>query len=200
MTDIIIKEQPGPDDTYRKSQFYEQIVEHAFVSEVLQEVWYGFGETIEVLRSEVDSSGYDVVFECGGVLRHVQLKTSKPDAKVASQKINIALAEKPGGCVVWLVRNEDPNTCRLRLSYLYFGGVAGEPLPSLENFKTAKHTKANAAGVKLERPGIVLVPKSRFRKIATTRNLVENLFGLPRPKPGLLNAETNAGNGLERHD
>ena len=51
------------DDAYLKSLFYEQLVEHVFVSEIHQEAWYYFGETVEVLRSEVDSSGYDVVFE-----------------------------------------------------------------------------------------------------------------------------------------
>jgi hypothetical protein len=28
-------------------------------SEVLQDAWFRFGETVEVLRSEVDASGYD---------------------------------------------------------------------------------------------------------------------------------------------
>ena len=87
------------DDMYLKSSFYEQLVEHVFLSEVLQEVWYRFGKTVEVLRSEVDASGYDVMFDCNGILRHVQLKTSKIDGKTARQKVNLALAEKPSGSV-----------------------------------------------------------------------------------------------------
>jgi hypothetical protein len=166
------------DDTFLKSSFYEQLVEHVFVSEVLQETWYRFGKTIEVLRSEVDASGYDVVFECDGVLRHVQLKTSKPGAKAQSQKVNTALAAKPGGCVVWLIRHEDARSFRMRLSYLYFGGAPGEPLPSLAEFKPAKHTKADSLGVKKIRPAIRVVPKSRFTPLGTTRDLVERLFGL----------------------
>ena len=80
------------EDVSLKSTFYEQLVEHVFVSEVLQEVWYRFGETAEVLRSEIDSSGYDVVLECNGYLRHIQLKATKTNAKASSQKVNIALA------------------------------------------------------------------------------------------------------------
>jgi len=166
------------DDVYLKSQFYEQLVEHVFVSEVLQEAWYYFGTTVEVLRSEVDSSGYDVVFECNGVLRHVQLKTSKPDAKASGQKVNVALAGKPSGCIVWIVRHEDVQTCRMRLSYRFFGGDPGQPLLSLDGFKVATHTKGNAQGVKKERPAIRVVPKSRFTEIETTRELVRKLFGL----------------------
>ena len=92
------------DATFLKSNFYEQLVEHVFISEILQEVWFAFGHTTEVLRSEVDSSGYDIVLECNDVVRHVQLKTSKSDAKRASQNVNIAIARKPSGCIVWLVR------------------------------------------------------------------------------------------------
>ena len=54
-------------DTFLKSSFFEQLVEHVFISELLQEVYYRFGMTVEVLRSEIDASGYDVVFECNGV-------------------------------------------------------------------------------------------------------------------------------------
>ena len=174
------KQKPttASDDAYLKSMFYEQLVEHVFVSEILQEVWYYFGETVEVLRSEVDSSGYDVVFECNGILRHIQLKTSKADAKADGQKVNVALARKPGGCIVWLVPHEGRQTCRMRLSYLFFGGEPGQLLPSLEGFKIAKHTKANAEGVKTERTAVRVVPKSRFEPISSTRELVGRLFGL----------------------
>lgn len=161
-----------------RSRYYEQLVEHVFISEVLQEAWFGFGETVEVLRSEVDSSGYDLVFECNGVLRHVQLKTSKSDAKTRTQKVNVALAQKPSGCVVWIVRNEDPTTGRVRLNYLFFGDDAGTPLPPIDRFRVGKHTKGDSTGVKKDRTAIRLVPRSRFERIDTTRELVERLFGL----------------------
>jgi hypothetical protein len=48
------------DAAFLKSAFIEWLVEHVFISEVLQEAWYSYGRTIEVLRSEVDSSGYDI--------------------------------------------------------------------------------------------------------------------------------------------
>jgi hypothetical protein len=69
-----MSDQPVPttstrhEDQYQKSSFFEQLVEHAFISELLQEVYYRFGRTMEVLRSEIDAAGYDVVFECNGVI------------------------------------------------------------------------------------------------------------------------------------
>jgi hypothetical protein len=169
---------PIADDECLKSTFYEQLVKHVFISEVLQEVWYSFKRTVEVLWSEVDASGYDVVFECNGIMRHVQLKTSKFDAKASGQKVNMALAAKPSGCVVWIFRHEDQSAHRMELSYRFFGESAGKPLPSLQAFKVARHTKGNAQGFKSERTAIRIVPKSRFIPVATTRELVEMLFGL----------------------
>lgn len=167
-----------PESQYLKSSFYEQLVEHVFISEILQESWFGFGKIVEVLRSEVDASGYDLVLECSGIIRHVQLKTSGPKARVASQKVNIRLAEKPGGCVVWVVRHRKEGELRMNLSYRFFGGRSGEPLPALDAFAVAKHTKANAQGVKKERANIRVVPKRHFEVVDTTKALLGKLFAL----------------------
>jgi len=166
------------DDACIKSTFYEQLVEHVFISEVLQEACYYYKKTVEVLRSEVDASGYDVVLECNGVLRHVQLKTSRQKSGTTKQNVNIELANKPSGCIVWIVRSEDIQSYRASLSYLFFGGESGKPLPSLDGFRTGSHTKRNAKGVKKERAAIRVIPKRNFTRIDTTRELVAVLFGL----------------------
>ena len=168
----------APEDAYLKSVFYEQLVEHVFIAEVLQEAWYTFGMTAEVLRSEIDAFGYDLVFECNGKVRHVQLKASKHDAKASGQKVNVALAKKPSGCVVWVFRHEEEDTNRMQLAFRFFGGKAGKPLPSLAGFKVARHTKGNADGEKLERKAIRVVPKREFKKVENIRALVTILFGL----------------------
>lgn len=166
------------EDTFRKSSFFEQLVEHVFISELLQEVYYRFGMTVEVLRSEIDTSGYDIVLECNGIIRHVQLKTSTIHGKTNRQKVNVALAEKPSGCVVWILRAEDSADCRMRLTYRFFGNDAGQPLPSLDDFPIGKHTKGNKDGVKAERPSIRVVNKGQFTTIETTTELAERLFGI----------------------
>lgn len=66
----------------------------------------------------------------------------------------------------------------MKLTYRFFGGEPGKPLGSLEGFKVATHTKANALGVKSQRPAIRVVPKSRFIPVSTTRDLVKRLFGI----------------------
>lgn len=164
--------------TALQSSFYEQLVEHVFISEILQEAWYRHQRTIEVLRSEIDASGYDVVLECNGIIRHVQLKTSAKGGKTAYQNVNVRLSDKPGGCIVWLVREEDPTGCRMRLGYLFFGGLSGERLPPLEGYPIARHTKGDSTGFKRQRLGIRRVPKTASEWIDDTTTLLERLFGI----------------------
>jgi len=163
---------------YQKSTFYEQLIEHAFISELLQEGWFRFGKIIEVLRSEVDSSGYDLVLECNDVIRHVELKTSGLESRRSSQKVNMALAQKPSGCVVWIIREEDESKNRMDLKYLFFGSPPGKPLPSIENLKLAKQTRGDSHGIKKLRPAMRKVPKSKFYKVSGIDELLEKLFGL----------------------
>jgi hypothetical protein len=163
---------PSPGDDFSaeslQSTFCEQMVEHLFVAELLQEAWFRHQQVVEVLRSEVDASGYDLVLECAGVLRHVQLKTSRVEAKTAYQKVSMKLAEKVSGCVILILRDAVAADFRLKLSYLFFGNEAKEPLPSLKDYRVAKHSKGDATGTKKERPSIRLVPKSAFQPISTT--------------------------------
>ncbi len=42
--------------TTRNRCFREKLLEHVFVSELLQEAWLNRHQTVEVLRSEVDAS------------------------------------------------------------------------------------------------------------------------------------------------
>ncbi len=163
---------------YLRSSFYEKLVEHVFIAEVLQEAWFGLNNPIEVLRAEVDASGYDLVLDCKGVIRHVQLKTSATNQR-KPQKVNIALAEKPSGCIVWIIRNENRSTHRMYLTYRFFGGEPKERLPELAGFRTAKHSKGDGQGTKAERPSIRVVPGSRFSEEISIRELLHRLFDLP---------------------
>jgi hypothetical protein len=102
------------------------------------------------------------------------LKSSHVGSTTANIKVNIALAPKPNGCVIWMLF--DPADLAFR-SFLWFGGEPNEPLPSLDGFKIGRHSKGNATGEKIERPNIRVVPKGRFEPLATIGEVVERLFG-----------------------
>ena len=160
------------------STFYENMTEHVFLSELIQETWFGFNKKVEVLRSEVDDSGYDLALECNGKLRHIRLKTSSADAQTARQTINAALAKKPSGCVVWILRDEDRSNRRMSFSYRFFGDKPGKPLPSMKAFPKGKHAKGDAKRRKGERSNTRVLAKGRFKKVRNIGHLLELLFDL----------------------
>ena len=121
----------------------------------------------------MDSQGYDLIAEENGIIRHIQLKAAHLEAKARKQKVHIALSSKPSGCIVWVYFNKE--TMKLG-PFLFFGSSPGRPLPSLEGFKVAKHTKADAEGVKAERSEIRDIPRGKFAKYDTVEQIYEQLF------------------------
>ncbi len=155
------------------SSYREKLIEHLFVAELLKLSWLHHYCSLEVAKPEVDNSGYDLIVEAKGVVRHIQLKTSIVGGKTAVQKIHTKLAEKPSGCVIWIYIDE--KTLHLG-PFLFFGAEAGKPLPSLLDRKVAKHTKGNKDGFKAERQNIRVLPKGSFAEIKSIENLYLRLF------------------------
>ena len=151
----------------------EKLVEHLFVGAVLRHLWIAGHRDVEVLRSEFDARGYDIVIEAAGVTRHIQLKSAASGSKTAKVSISRELARKPAGCVVWVWF--DAATLELG-PLLWFGGAPGEPLPDLGD-RVATHTKGNSQGEKTERPNHRILTKVQFRRLDGIGDLVEALFG-----------------------
>ena len=162
------------DKNFLKSSYREKLIEHLFIGEILKLSWMSDQCSIEVSKPEVDSQGYDLIIENNSCLRHVQLKTSAIGARASGQKVHVALGHKHSGCVVWIYFNEDT----LQLGpFLFFGNEPGKPLPNIQEFRIAKHTKANAQGTKNERPEIRVIPKGQFTVLNSIEELSGALFG-----------------------
>lgn len=156
-----------------QSVYREKLIEHLLVGALLKHSWLHDGARLEVSYPAVDRSGHDLVLELGGITRHVQLKSSSVTGKTASQSVHIDLAKKVSGCVVWVLF--DGYSMDL-YSFLFFGSSAGQPLPTMDALPVLKHTKANAAGAKLSRPGLRVVSKSKFAEIDSVGSLYDRLF------------------------
>jgi len=155
------------------SSYRERLIEHLFIGELLKLSWRKRDFSLEVSKPEVDNSGYDLILEAKGILRHVQLKAAFVGAKTSRQNVHVSLASKPSGCIVWVYFNQET----LELGpFLFFGGKPGQPLPDISGHKVAKHTKGDADGYKAERPNIRIINKGDFEKYQTVDNLYSILF------------------------
>lgn len=160
------------------SAYREKLLEHLFVGELLRYLWRNDVMDVEFLRPEVDSGGFDLVIAYMRTIRHIQLKSSHCDSATACQKVNVRLAQKQSGCVVWMQFH--PDTLALG-PFLWFGGGPGEPIPDLSQFPLGKHTKGNSKGIKLERPSIRVIPRAAFRELNSIGDVVYALFGVFEP-------------------
>lgn len=161
------------------STLRERIVEHVFVGEALRALWRRGITDVEVLRSEFDAHGYDLVMGRGAIVRHIQFKTGVR-AKPAPVSVSRALADKPSGCVIWI-------SVSLELDlgpFWWFGGEPGKPLPDLSAFASPKRIGRRENGERPLRLNHSKVPASRFRRVEALDGVLELLFGpLPNGQP-----------------
>src|ERR1035437_2068100 len=158
---------------YIHSTLRERIIEHVFVGDALRRLWQLGVTDVEVLRSEFDAGGYDLVMSYRKVVRHIQFKTVTVDGKADDIKVSMKLGEKPSGCVIWIVVTPELDL----QSYLWFGGPPGEQLPDIRDMEEAKHTKRNAEGTKSNRPNHRVIPRNTFERLDTLDAVLSRLFG-----------------------
>lgn len=163
---------------YAESQRRENLVEHCLVAELLQDAWLRRRQPLDILRSEVDAAGYDLVLNCNGATRHVQVKSSLKGSKTAFQGINGRLAEVPSGCVVWVRLEEDRASNRVNLEYRWFGDAPGQPLPDLGE-RRVRHARGNSQGAKGYRQNTFRLTRGKFAALANVQELSDRLFGPP---------------------
>lgn len=152
----------------------EKVLEHRLVSD-LAVLMLQRGVPLDILRSEYDAQGYDVVLEAGGIIRHVQLKATRDGGKRRHVDINVRLRARPSGCVVWMSYN--PATLAIT-ALRWFGDDPGEPLPELGT-KVTRHSKGNSKGAKNQRPSVRNVGIGKFERLDGLDQLAERLFGPP---------------------
>ena len=158
----------------RKSSYREILIEHLFVGEMMRRLWLRRITEFEVLHSQVDDAGYDIVFAANLVTRHIQLKSSFRGARTGQSCASLKLLRQPSACVIWI--QFDPQTMELG-PFLWFGSSAGEPMPDITPFRVARHVRANAKGVKKERPNQRSIPRTKFVALESCEVQVTRLFG-----------------------
>jgi len=160
----------NPKQHFENSSLREIILEHQFVGAALKCLWNAGIVDAEILRSEFDGFGYDLVLTKGEVVRHIQLKSGLERKAVGISRL---LAEKPSGCVIFIQITDGLDMG----PYYWFGGAARSPLPAIESLAATKRTTPNSQGLKPTRIKHHDVPAARFTKLEKLEDLLEVLLG-----------------------
>ena len=156
---------------FRQSTLRERIVEHVFIGDALRSFWRQGVMDVEVLRSEFDAYGYDLVVARGRIVRHIQFKTGT--SKPRNVSVALALGEKPSGCVIFI-----KITPALDIGPFYwFGGAPGSALPSITSFPKPTRTTPNKAGEYPAREKHREVPGAVFEELPSLDSVLIKLFG-----------------------
>jgi hypothetical protein len=154
-----------------RSHYKENLLEHVFIAELLQECAFVRNQAVEVLRAEVDDGGYDLLLQMGDIIRHVQLKTRSKKGRVRRVQVNVNLERHRGGCVVWVFWDVNPSTRRARLTYRWFGNGPTRRTKALPG-TVGRHTRGGG-----ERPNMRVLKWGDFEAVPDTAVLVPRLFG-----------------------
>ncbi|MBZ9898638.1 hypothetical protein LB545_30475 [Mesorhizobium sp. BR1-1-6] len=161
---------------YLYSTLRERIVEHVFIGDALRELWRLGVYDVEVLRSEFDAHGYDLVMARGKIVRHIQFKTGT-QKKPGTVSLSRALAEKPSGCAIWIRLESD-----LAMGpFFWFGAAPGEPLAALDHYPNSLRVTPNKTGVRPIRKNHHEVPGAAFIPRSSLQEILADLFGNLKP-------------------
>jgi hypothetical protein len=154
---------------FRQSSLRERIVEH--VCDALRSLWRHGITDVEVLRSEFDAHGYDLVMARGSIVRHIQFKTGT--SKPRNVSVALALGHKPSGCVVFIKINPALDMG----PFYWFGGAPGAALPSVASYPNPTRTTPNKAGEYPVRQNHRELPSVAFEELPSLDNVLVKLFG-----------------------
>ena len=168
LTPATIRNAAAREQLSRHSSLIEKVLEYHLSGAVTSELLLR-DQPFELLRTDCDRDGYDLVIEANGVIRHIQLKGQVLGGAAREITAHVNLATKPSACIIWMTY--DPGTMR-PLSYRFFGGGPGERIPPLGN-QIATHSR----GKKKQRPDHRVISAKRFDRLASLDELVDRLFG-----------------------
>lgn len=151
---------PDPDFIYQNSRFFENLLEHRFLFDLRRHlVLRKDPMLLNVLKSEVDAFGFDLVLSVGEHTYHIQMKTRSGSPPTNSYELSESLWRLQNACAIWMLY--DPNTIEPTGYYLL-----GKPLPPIDEFpasdrpgfRKVKMQRANHARLSLAQLSDVLFP------------------------------------------
>lgn len=151
---------PAPNFIYQNSRFFENLLEHRFLFDLRRHlVLDSTPRLVNVLKSEVDAYGFDLVLSVADRSLHIQMKTRSGSPPPNAYELSEALWALPNACAIWMLY--DPSKLEPTSYYLL-----GFPMPPMEGFGHAKRAgfrkvkmqQANHPHLSLEKLAFLLFP------------------------------------------
>lgn len=152
---------PAPDFIAQNSRFFENLLEHRFLFDLRRHlVLRPEPLLLNVLKSEVDAFGFDLVLSVSERTYHVQMKTRSGAPPSNSYDLAESLWRLPNACAIWMLY--DSTTIEPTTYYLL-----GNPWPPLEDFvasdrsgfRKVKMQRANHPRLSLQQLANVMFPE-----------------------------------------
>jgi hypothetical protein len=158
-------------DRSKNSHAFENMIEHVFLAQLLEEMWFGRNQVLEVAKADVDSWGYDVILSTESRTRYVQLKTSVP------VDVNLRLFGKPGACIVAAIPGQTTNGMKIDYRFWEIPKNGKQAAATLRASKRSVYRRGQTS--RDERQGHRRVPMAEFTKPMDINELARRLFPSP---------------------
>ena len=123
---------PKPNYISQNSRFFENLLEHRFLFDLRRHLVLDPNpRLVNVLKSEVDAFGFDLVLSVGNRSLHIQMKTRSGVPPKTAYDLSEALWKLPSACAILMLY--DPS--KLEPTSYY---VLGFPMPPIENFPSSE--------------------------------------------------------------
>ena len=120
---------PAPNFIAQNSRFFENLLEHRFLFDLRRHlVLREPPALVNVLKSEVDAFGFDLVLSVGDRSIHVQMKTRSGEPPPSSYELSEALWRLPSASAIWMLY--DAITLEPKSYY-----ALGMPMPAIDQFR-----------------------------------------------------------------
>ena len=148
----------------------EKLLENLFSGEVLRELWCRGIYEVDLLHSDIDASGYDVVLELPNGVRHIQLKAlTKRKQIIANGKI----VDRQSGCIIVMIVSEEDLSFT---EFLWFGNLLNEPCSDIRTLPEARHTKGDSTGAKAKRLDSYKLSVGKFERLPDLPAVIDKLI------------------------
>ena len=156
-------------NTSEDSPHIEMAILHEFIAKLIQCMWERNKALPEIVSSEIDNQGHDVVISCGNITRHIQLKASKHQGSRTDLDIDVGFCKESSGCLVRVFY--DPIKLEMQ-EFRFFGSEAGSLPPS-----TDAHPGAKSPLIKKPRKNVRNISRGRYKRVKSIDEVAILLFG-----------------------